>query len=222
MTGNVTAVVPVRAGSERVPNKNVRPFAGTTLLERKIGQLQRCRMVGGVVVSSEDDGMLEIARRAGAHVHYRDDYYSRPDVPMGEVAAHICADLYEFGHIVLWANCTSPMVGSELYDDAVGTFLALGDEYDSLVSVRRLYEHIWDEKGPVNYGLGAAHRNTQDVDPLWVVTYGFLIMAREEIVRREYYIGDRPYRYEVDKIAAVDVDDEEDFLLAEYLVGRFG
>ena len=41
MSNNVIAMVPVRAGSTRVPNKNTRPFGGTSLLQLKLELLKK-------------------------------------------------------------------------------------------------------------------------------------------------------------------------------------
>ena len=61
----ITAVIPVREGSTRVKNKNIRQFAGTTLLENKIKQLKDTKGIDEIIVSSDSEIMLEIARSNG-------------------------------------------------------------------------------------------------------------------------------------------------------------
>ena len=63
--GKITAVIPVREGSRRLKNKNVAPFAGTNLLLNKIEQLKKVPEVNKIVVTSDSDTMLEMARQAG-------------------------------------------------------------------------------------------------------------------------------------------------------------
>ena len=58
----VKALIAVRSGSERVKNKNIRPFAGSSLLEIKIKQLSRVACIDGIVVNSNDPEMLAVAR----------------------------------------------------------------------------------------------------------------------------------------------------------------
>ena len=62
----ITAIIPVRAGSTRLKNKNVAPFAGTNLLVNKINQLKQVKDITKIVVSSDSDLMLEMAKAAGA------------------------------------------------------------------------------------------------------------------------------------------------------------
>lgn len=61
----IKALVAVRSGSQRVQNKNIRPFAGSNLLEIKLLQLKRIKNLDGVIVNSNDDYMLEVARTLG-------------------------------------------------------------------------------------------------------------------------------------------------------------
>ena len=59
----ITAIVPVREGSTRLKNKNVAPFAGTNLLLYKLEQLKKVPEITKIVVSSDSDIMLEMARQ---------------------------------------------------------------------------------------------------------------------------------------------------------------
>ena len=71
----ITAIIPVRAGSTRLKNKNIAPFAGTNLLVNKIQQLKQVEEITRIVVSSDSDLMLEMARVAGADTHKRAPEY---------------------------------------------------------------------------------------------------------------------------------------------------
>ena len=62
----VTAIIPVRAGSTRLKNKNIAPFAGTNLLVNKINQLKQVQEIDRIVVSSDSDLMLSMAKAVGA------------------------------------------------------------------------------------------------------------------------------------------------------------
>ncbi len=61
----IKALVAVRSGSVRVQNKNIKPFAGSTLLDLKLQQLKRIPNLDGVVVNSNSDEMLDIAGKYG-------------------------------------------------------------------------------------------------------------------------------------------------------------
>ena len=76
MKQTIKAVIPVRAGSQRVKNKNIKPFAGTSLLEIKIKQLKQIDLLDEIIVNTDSEEMLELARSLGVTPFKRDSYYA--------------------------------------------------------------------------------------------------------------------------------------------------
>lgn len=110
----ITAVIPVRAGSTRLKNKNVTPFAGTNLLLNKIRQLKQVSEITSIIVSSDSDRMLAMAREAGVKTHKRaPEYCDEKTRTFGEVVRHIAEQVD--GETILWVTCTSPLVFPEVY-----------------------------------------------------------------------------------------------------------
>jgi len=92
------------------------------------------------------------------------------------------------------------------------------DTFDSLFSVNRLQTRLYYQDGrPVNHDPGKLIR-TQDLNPLFEENSNFYIFSRKSFFeaggRR---IGLRPQMFEIDKLEAIDIDDERDFELAEIL-----
>ena len=67
----ITAIIPVREGSRRLKNKNIAPFAGTNLLINKINQLKQVKEITNIVVSSDSELMLAMAKSQGVNIHKR-------------------------------------------------------------------------------------------------------------------------------------------------------
>ena len=153
----ITAIIPVRAGSTRLKNKNVAPFAGTNLLVNKINQLKQVPEITRIVVSSDSDLMLEMASSVGADIHKRaPEYCDEKTKTFGEVVRHIAESVD--GETILWATCTSPLVFPKDYREAIMAYYpALEQGYDSLMSVESFKRYIWTEEGPLNYELGLKH-----------------------------------------------------------------
>ena len=74
--GKVTAVVAVRKGSQRVPNKNIRPFGDTTLLDLKLQTLLKVSNLDEIIVNSDCDEMLEIGKKYGVKTVKREPYFA--------------------------------------------------------------------------------------------------------------------------------------------------
>lgn len=73
----ITAVVAVRKGSQRVPNKNIKPFGDSNLLQMKLNTLKQVKNIDEIVVNSDCDKMLEIGKMNDVKTHKRDDYFSQ-------------------------------------------------------------------------------------------------------------------------------------------------
>ena len=77
--GKITAVIPVRKGSTRCKNKNIRNFGDTNLLKLKVETLKKVKGIDKILVSSNCDIMLGIAKDMGVDIHKRDEQYATSD-----------------------------------------------------------------------------------------------------------------------------------------------
>lgn len=213
--GKISAVIPVREGSRRLKNKNIAPFAGTNLLIFKIRQLKRVKNINKIVVSSDSDKMLTMAKSEGVSTHKRaKEYCDEKTKSFGEVVEHIAKNVE--GEHILWATCTSPLVFPKLYSEAIYKYFeVIENEYDSLVSVEILKDYIWDENGPLNYELGKGHVPSQELPKLYIITDGILLAPRRDMIKWSYFHGSNPFKFVIDKRAGVDIDDGLDLEVAK-------
>lgn len=210
----ITAIVPVRAGSRRLKNKNIAPFAGTNLLVYKIEQLKKVDQVDEIVVSSDSEIMLQMAKESGATIHKRaPEFCDETTKTFGEVVRHIAENVD--GDDILWATCTSPLVTPKIYSRAIAEYYpALQAGFDSLVSFEVIKRYLWDDHGPVNYELGLKHVPSQELPNLYIVTDGILLAPRKKMIEWSYFHGPNPYRFIVDKRTGCDIDDGLDLATA--------
>ena len=210
----ITAIITVREGSRRLKNKNVAPFAGTNLLINKINQLKQVKEISNIVVSSDSDLMLSMAKSQGVDIHKRAiEFCDEKSKTFGEVVSHICENVS--GDDILWATCTAPLVFPKQYREAIKLYYqALEDGYDSLVSMEKFKRYLWDENGPVNYELGIKHVPSQQLPPLYFVTDGILLAPRKKMIEWKYFHGHNPYKFILDKRTSIDIDDGLDLACA--------
>lgn len=207
---SITAIVPVREGSRRLKNKNVAPFAGTNLLVNKLNQLKQVKEIEHIVVSSDSDRMLSMAKSQDVMTHKRAiEFCDEKTKTFGEVVAHICENVP--GDDILWTTCTAPLVFPKHYRETIQLYYwALENGYDSLASMERLKRYLWDDNGPVNYELGIKHVPSQQLPPLYFVTDGILLAPRRKMIEWKCFPGLNPYRYILDKGTSIDIDDSLD------------
>ena len=85
----ITALIAVKANSDRVENKNIRPFADSNLLEIKLTQLQSLDIFDEVIVSSESDVVLSMCESFNVTLHKRESFYATSEVPMSDVYEYL-------------------------------------------------------------------------------------------------------------------------------------
>ena len=119
--GKLTAIIPVREGSERVKNKNIKPFAGKTLLEIKIESLKRVDGLDDIVVSSDSLLMLDMAKKLGVKTHLREDYYASGKVNNSEFMHNLAVET-ELNYI-MYSPVTSPLLSSETVTECITKFM---------------------------------------------------------------------------------------------------
>lgn len=215
----VTAIVPAKGTSSRVPGKNMRDFAGRPLLQVKVEQLLACPRVDEVVVGSDDERVLELARQLGATPMLRDEYHcDETRCPANDMLYDLARRAT--GDVVLWAHCTNPLVQPKTYAAAVSAYEdGLANGYDSLMSVTKLRGHFWrGDETPLNFTpLANPHPLASSLQPLFAQDGAIFIQSREQMVRLRYFYGARPLMFELDAYEGLDINWEADFRVAESL-----
>ena len=214
----IKALIPVRAGSERVKNKNIRPFAGSSLLEIKIKQLLSIKELDGVVVNSESDEMLDIAKALGAETYKRDDYYASSTGPINEVYRNIgettAAD------IIVYANATNPLLKNESVSNAIKAFIKKDSQYDTLNTAHLIKEFMWLNNKPINYELDNMPKS-QNLPNIYALNFALNIFDRQYAIDNSSIVGKHPLLFELDSIEATDIDNEIDFEFAEFMYKKY-
>ena len=211
------ALIPVRSGSVRVKNKNIRQFCNSTLLHIKVEQLLRIDRVDEVCVSSDSDEMLKVAKELGATPIKRDIKYSSSESQINDVWYHIAQNI-DAEH-VLYTNVTNPLINDETYQRCIDKYSEIGDRYDSLNTVTMVKEFLWLNGKPLNYAWDNQPRS-QDLPDVFYPNFAINILKRETMEKQRSIIGENFYPYTLGKIESIDIDDEEDFITAELLYRR--
>lgn len=217
--------IPCRSGSERVPGKNTRPFAGFAggLLELKLRQLAAVSELESILVSSNDPVVLDAAQRYARELDdrivplERPDEYGRSSTSMDDFILYI-ARLREAGTI-FWTHVTSPFITSAIYREGLAAYeKSLDEGHDCLVSVTKMQRFFWTEKGPVNYDNSVEKwPRSQDLTPLLEINHALYVMPFALMREMGDRVGHRPYFYDIDEHDAADIDWEPQFHTLEKL-----
>ncbi len=213
----VTALIPAKAFSRRVPSKNLRQIAGTSLIERKIIQLKECAAISRIVVGSDSDEILDRAQRLGAIPLLRDAFHCDEDRCSANEMIYDMASRVE-GDVILWAHCTNPFVGMAQYSAALDCFFEnIENGFDSLFSVTRIQNHLWNQfREPINFNPRApTHQLASTLAPYFFQDGAIFVQHRHKMINMRYFYGMNPFLFELSKYISLDIDTEDDFLIAQ-------
>tara|TARA_R110000796_G_scaffold250094_2_gene378628 strand:- start:647 stop:1309 length:663 start_codon:yes stop_codon:yes gene_type:complete len=210
------ALIPVRKGSERVKDKNIIPFCNQkSLLEIKIETLKKVKQIDEICVSTNCNKMKSVASKLGATVIDRDDHYCSSSVPMNDVYEYLAKNID--CNIVLYTNVTNPLVRSKTYETCIEKFFdSLTIGYDSLTTTCLVKENLWLDGKPINYDP-STHPRSQDLPDIHALNFAISIISRLDMELNRNIIGKRFFPFKLDKIEGLDIDDNDDFVLAQNL-----
>ena len=212
----ITAVIPIRSGSQRVKDKNLRAFADTNLMELKIKNLLQVPELTSIVVNTNAEVAIEIVNksyRGGVTTHRREEYYASSQCSGSEFFRHLGevtdTDLF------VYCPCTSPFIKPETVSQCINQFISTSD-YDCLATVSSVKEFLWLDGDPMNYDPAHAP-NSQDLPDVVALNFGVTVVRKEDLIKNSNIIGKNPQFVKTSDIESIDIDTPLDFYIAEQL-----
>lgn len=214
----IVAMIPCRAGSKRIPKKNLRLLNGIPLVAYAIKAAKESHVFDEIYLNSEDEIFREIAEGCGIKFYKRQAEFatdeSMNDDFMYDFLRNVQCDS------VIQILCTSPFVSSQNVIDFHGAFVTGG--FDTLVSVKNIQiECLYNEKA-LNFSRIRHTQPSQELKP--VQAYACCLMAwnRNMFIKNyesftgAYHGGNgRTGYYELTGFSTIDIDTEFDFKVAE-------
>jgi CMP-N-acetylneuraminic acid synthetase len=182
-----------------------------------VRSLLACPLIAEVAIDTDSDVILHDAARAFPEIKLlrRPPHLRADAIPMNDVLLHSTAQLE--ADFFLQTHSTNPLLLSETIGGAIESFTSHGSIYDSLFSVTRLQTRLWDALArPINHNAAILLR-TQDLPPIYEENSCLYLFSRSTLESRHNRIGERPLMFEIDRLEAVDIDEEHDFRIAELL-----
>lgn len=214
-------IIPARGGSKRLPRKNIKLLGEIPLIAHSILYAKQHDFIDAVYVSTDNVAIKEIALQYGAIVIDRPQEISGDLEPTVSALKHVLQAITEDVATVILLQATNPLRPKALLNEAFAIFHE--QQVESLFTVSRSHHKLgkmMDNKFiPYNYEVG---QRSQDLEPLYYEN-GLLYIAKSSVILNNEIITKEAFPLEVNHpFANVDIDTQEDFDYAEYLVGRLG
>ena len=216
----LAALVPMRHHSQRVPGKNYRPLAGKPLFHHILETLLAVPEIETVMVDTDSEPVMDGVRRFFPTVRLipRPEHLRADDIPMNDILLHdtaqVQADFY------LQTHSTNPLLKSATVSRAIQSLITNYPKNDSLFSVTRLQTRLYDKDGRAINHNPLELIQTQDLPPVYEENSCLYLFTRENLVRKHHRIGDSPLMFAIDADEAWDIDEELDFAICDFLMGR--
>lgn len=217
MSSEITAIVPIRERSERLPRKNFRDFNGRPLYHWILETLEAVSAIDRIVVNTDAAEVIETAPTLfDVEISERPEWLLDEDTTVRIIeyeVERLDSDIY------VQTYCTNPLLEPDTIGSAVAEFLE-ADEHDSLFSVTRHQKRFYDsDLNPINHDPYDLDR-TQDLDPIFEDNANLYVYTGETIATTGHRIGKNPTVFEIGEIESLDIDVEADFEMAEYFHER--
>lgn len=204
------AVVPMKLNNRRLPKKNIKSFTnGKPLCYYVLSTLLTVDGIDEIYVYCSNPDVQEYIPY-GVKYLKRSDTLDQDTTSMTEVLTcftkEIPADIYVMTHT------TAPFISRESIEKGLNA--VKNGEYDSSFAAKKLQDFLWKDGVPFNYDLSCIPR-TQDLPALFEETSGFYIYKHDVMSNLHRRIGEKPYIVEVGEIEGVDIDEPEDFMIAD-------
>ena len=225
---DVICVVPARAGSRRLPRKNLALLGGKPLLAWIIGAALDSNVFEHVYVSTEDPEIAMTAKYFGAEVPYsRPQELARDDVSALQVAIDLVCFLRSRGEdyeTICVSAPTAPLVISDDFSQAYRLFQK--SKAKVLHSICELEEppqwalKLEDRSLRPMFGLDAFKQESQQLSKSYRILGGIQLFQTSYLLKEKSYIGDPMVGYLIRRERGVDVNTLEDLELAEFYLRR--
>ena len=202
----ILAVIPARAGSKGIPNKNIRIIGGRPLIYYTIHNALHSKMITDVIVSTDSEEVRIIAEQMGAKYKCRDAVLCGDEITLDAVIADAIPEGESWDFIVTMQP-TSPTLHTETLDAAIK--YTIDNDLDTVISAINSPHLSWgikDGKKTPNY---TERLNRQYLPPCYLETGAFVI-SRASVVTTKTRIGEKVDVYEVLEEESYDVDNFED------------
>lgn len=207
------AMVPIKLNSERVKEKNLRPFSdGKPLVQFILESLVKSSRVDEVYVYCSSERIKDYLINGVKFLkrpEYLDGNGCNCNDIIREFMKEVDADYYVVSH------ATAPFTKTESIDRCIAS-VEDGEEYDSAFTVEKIQTFLWQDGSPINFDPDHFPR-TQDLKPIYMETSGAFVFPRWVFEKYNRRVGVKPCLVEVEPIESSDIDTEYDMMVAQAL-----
>jgi CMP-N-acetylneuraminic acid synthetase len=208
----IVAIMPIKLKNERCPGKNTRMLGSKPLLQYELDNLKETGLCDEINVFCSDEAVVPFLPD-GVIFLQRPKELDLPTSNFTQIFSCFMAE--RDADIYVYAHATAPFVTVETMKQCIEAVKS--GEYDSAFCAVKLQDYLWKDGKPLNFDATNVPR-TQDLETIYQETSGVYAFTKEVFEKYKRRIGMKPFIKEVSFREAVDIDNPEDFDLAEIML----
>lgn len=202
----VLAIIPARAGSKGIPNKNVRIINGKPLIYYSINNAKLSKFITDIIVTTDSNLVKSFAKQMNVQVRDRDKKLCGDDITLDSVIYDAIPKDKDWDYIVTMQP-TSPTLKAETLDKAIQ--YAIDNNLDTVISAINKPHLSWKEEKGIKVPNYIERLNRQYLPPCYMETGAFVI-SKNKVVTEKTRIGKKVDVYEISEDESQDIDDFSD------------
>lgn len=221
---DICFIVQARLNSQRVPQKMIKPFAGSNLFELIIDKLIFSDIIPreNIFASVHEDELKQIAYKNKINIFDRSYESANNDNSLQKI--YEWHDKLPYKYCVLISGC-NPLLRIHTIDNFVNQFLNQDEE--NLFAVFEKKQYYWNKKGALvtPWPKGQTIMNTKAVEPTYEAAH-VLYASRLDLIKENRFMGDFEAEggiklFQMDELEAFDIDEPWQFEVAEVLYEKY-
>lgn len=205
----VVAIMPIKLKNERLPGKNIKMLGGKPLIQYSLETLKKVEGIDEIVVFCSEEAVKEYLIDGVKYIK-RPAYLDEPSSNFTQIFEKF-SEIYD-ADIYIYAHATAPYVEVNTVQNCLNA--VKNDNYDSAFCASKIQDYFWKDGKPLNFDATNIPRS-QDLEPIYRETSGVYVFRKEVFEKYRRRIGERPYISEVSYREAIDINEPEDFVIAE-------
>ena len=217
------AFIPVRGGSKGIPGKNIKLFSGMPLVYWTLSELQKTDLIHKIILATDCESIKKTVNSFclnKVEIFDRSEENSKDQSSTESVILeYLTKSNIDKENNFMLVQATSPLTTSENFSEAMHQYTS--GKYDSILSCARIKRFFWSENGvPENYDFNNRPRR-QDFKGSLIENGAIYINKVENILKNHNRISGNIGVYEMPEYTSVEIDEDEDWIIAESLMRKY-
>ncbi|MDF1874442.1 acylneuraminate cytidylyltransferase family protein [Sulfurimonas sp. SAG-AH-194-I05] len=215
--------IPARGGSKRLERKNVLLLNNKPLINYSIEAALDSTYITKVIVSSDDDEILDVSLKCGATILKRPRSLATDTSTTFDAVKHLIENAPSCDYIVL-LQATSPLRTTQDINAAIE--LLLEKKADAVVSVCEMdHSPLWANTLSENASMegflsqDVLNKRSQDLDTFYRINGAIYICDTQKFLKEKtFFLRENTFAYKMNRESSIDIDEKIDFKIAEFIL----